>query len=189
MSIGNPLRPQGRVLRPSAPAWVAGAFAAAGILLSLDASAHAVLDPNTAPAGAYHRLVVRIAHGCNASPTVELSVGLPDGVAGGKPQPKAGWQVAIRREKLPEPFRDSHGNLVTDRVAEVVWSGGRLDDAHFDEFAIQVRLPNRPGETLRFPVVQRCETGEHRWVEIPEPGQRPGALKAPAPALLLLPRP
>ncbi|BBK31781.1 uncharacterized protein YcnI [Stella humosa] len=160
----------------------------AALATAPQARAHAVLDTATATAGSYHKLVVRIGHGCKGSPTVEVSVGLPDGVGGGKPQPKAGWQVATTKEKLAEPFRDGHGVLVTDRVAHVTWTGGPLDDAHFDEFAISVRLPNRPGETLRFPVVQRCQTGEHRWVEMPAPGQRPGELKEPAPGLMLLPR-
>ena len=187
MPIGQPGRSP-RERAAIAPMFGA-ALVAAATLHPADARAHAVLDTATALAGTYHKLVVRIGHGCSGSPTVELTVELPDGVAGGKPQPKPGWQVAVAREALADPFRDGHGNLVTDRVARVTWTGGPLEDWQFDEFAIQVRLPNRPGETLRIPVVQRCAAGEHRWTEVPEPGQRPGALRQPAPSLLLLPRP
>lgn len=186
MTMRKSLRPQDG--RASVAPLVGAAIVAAMLAAPLDARAHAVLDTGTATAGAYHKLVVRIGHGCAGQPTVELTIELPAGISGGKPQPKPGWQVAVAREPLAEPFRDGHGNLVTDRVARVTWSGGRLEDSHFDEFAVHVRLPNRPGETLHIPVVQRCETGEHRWVEVPGPGQRPGSLKSPAPALLLLPR-
>lgn len=185
-----PTGTRARSLRePAALAPMLGAvLVAAAILHPLDARAHAVLDTTTAVAGAYHKLVVRIGHGCAGSPTVEVTVELPDGVGGGRPQPKPGWQVAVAREPLAEPFRDAHGNEVKDRVARITWSDGRLEDWQFEEFAISIRLPNKPGETLRFPVIQRCREGEHRWVEVPQPGQRPGALREPAPALFLLPR-
>jgi uncharacterized protein YcnI len=185
MFAGVPLQPQSRCRHPLVSACLAGMLA----LAAGPAAAHAVLDTKVAPAGTYHKLVVRITHGCHGSPTVGVSVALPEGISGGKPQPKPGWQVAIEREPLAKSFRDGHGHEVTERVARIVWHGGRLEDDQFDEFAVQVRLPDRPGETLRFPVVQRCETGEMRWTDVPEPGQPPAALKAPAPSLLLAPRP
>ncbi|MGE0719441.1 MAG: YcnI family protein [Alphaproteobacteria bacterium] len=167
--------------------WIGAAIAATALVLAPGARAHATLEAATAVAGTYHKLVLRVPHGCDGTPTTAVSITLPDGVTGAKPQPKAGWELKVRQEKLAEPFRDAHGNVVADRPAEVTWSGGRLDDAFYDEFVVQVRLPNRPGETLHFPSVQICEKGEHRWVEIPAAGQRPGALRAPAPTLLLLP--
>ena len=95
----------------------------------------------------------------------------------------------MTRVKLPRPIEDAHGNKITETVGEVVWSGGRLLDEHFDEFALMMRLPDRPGTTLYFPVVQECEQGVHRWIEIPAPGQSARDLREPAPALRLLPKP
>ena len=33
-----------------------------------------------------------------------------------------------------------------------------------------MKLPDKPGETIYFPVVQTCESGEVAWIEIPEEG-------------------
>jgi uncharacterized protein YcnI len=69
----------------------------------------------------------------------------------------------------------------------VVWSGGRLDHAHFDDFVLQMRLPGGAGPVY-FPVVQECEQGVHRWIEIPREGQNAADLREPAPFLTLTPR-
>lgn len=184
-------RHRARVLREHAPLapLFGAALVAAALLHPLDARAHAVIDGGTAVAGSYHKLVVRITHGCDGNPTLAVAIDLPEGVTGAKPQPKAGWEVSVERRPLATPVRDGHGHTATDRVARVTWAGGRLEDWQFEEFAIQVRLPDRPGDTIRVPVVQRCSTGEHRWTEVPEPGKEPVRLRNPAPALRLLPRP
>jgi hypothetical protein len=89
MPIGQPGRSP-RERAAIAPMFGA-ALVAAAILHPADARAHAVLDTATALAGTYHKLVVRIGHGCSGSPTVELTVELPDGAAGAsQPKPVAG---------------------------------------------------------------------------------------------------
>jgi uncharacterized protein YcnI len=42
---------------------------------------------------------------------------------------------------------------------------------------------------LYFPVVQECEKGVHRWIEIPAAGKSSGDYPEPAPALKLQPKP
>jgi len=106
-----------------------------------------------------------------------------------KPQPKPGWQLAITRVRLAKPVDAGHGNLISETVSEVSWSGGPLADEHFDEFRIVMKLPDRPGTTLYFPVVQDCREGVQRWIEIPDKGRPAGELKEPAPALTLTPKP
>lgn len=96
MTMRKSLRPQDG--RASVAPLVGAAIVAAMLAAPLDARAHAVLDTGTATAGAYHKLVVRIGHGCAGQPTVELTIELPAGISGGKPQPKPGWQVAVARE-------------------------------------------------------------------------------------------
>jgi uncharacterized protein YcnI len=118
---------------------------------------------------------------------VRVRVRIPTGVIGVKPQPKAGWELTIRKEKLERPVVESHGRTITEVVAEVTWSGKLLDE-NFDQFGIHMRLPNKPGETLHFPTVQECETGVHRWIEIPAAGKSRGDYKEPAPFLRLTPR-
>ena len=57
-------------------------------------------------------------------------------------------------------------------VKEVVWSGGKLPDDNYDEFVISTFLTGslKPNTTLYFPVVQECEQGISRWIDIPADG-------------------
>ena len=156
--------------------------------LSFPAAAHVTLDQRQAPADSYYKASLRVTHGCKGSPTVRVRVRLPEGVSGARPQPKAGWKVDITRVKLPTPLDDGHGGKITETVGEVSWSGAMLPDEFFDEFALIMRLPDRPGATLHFPVVQECAQGVHRWIEIPEGGKSARDYKEPAPALQLTPK-
>jgi uncharacterized protein YcnI len=151
------------------------------------ALAHATLEAGQAPAGSYYKAVARIGHGCDGSPTLKVRIRMPEGVTAVKPQPKAGWELATVKGKLATPVADSHGNTITEGVTEVAWTG-RLLDEHYDEFVVRLKLPDRPGETVYFPIVQECEQGAHRWIEIPKPGQDPDALKEPAPGVRLQPK-
>jgi uncharacterized protein YcnI len=163
----------------------------AALALSLaagQAAAHVTLDRREAPADSYFKAVLRAPHGCKGSPTVRIRVRIPEGVLGVKPQPKPGWKIDIARVKLATPVDNGHGGEITETVGEVAWSGGPLADEHFDEFAMMTRLPDRPGATLYFPVVQECVQGAHRWIEIPQPGRPAADYKEPAPALLLTPK-
>lgn len=153
------------------------------------AYAHVTLEASQAPADSFQKVVLRVPHGCAGSPTVKLRVQIPEGVTGVKQQPKTGWKSAPVRGRLPTPFDDGHGKPITEGVREAVWSGGRLNDDEFDEFAMHVKLPNRPGTTLYFPVVQECVKGVTRWIETPEEGKGPQGLKEPAPSLRLIPKP
>lgn len=149
--------------------------------------AHAVLERGEAPADSYFKAVIGIGHGCEGSPTLRVRVRIPEGILGIKPQPKAGWELTIRKEKLPAPVDAGHGRIITEEVAEVVWSG-RLLNENYDEFVMQMKLPNLPGETLYFATVQECEKGVHRWIEIPAAGKSRNDYREPAPALKLLPK-
>ena len=76
-------------------------------------------------------------------------------------------------------------------MTEISWSGGKLPDAYYDEFVFAAFLAGdlEAGKTLYFPVVQECEKGVHRWIEIPAAGRAgPTIYPEPAPALKLLPK-
>lgn len=149
------------------------------------AFAHVTLETRQAPASSTYKAVLKVPHGCGGSPTVRIRVQIPEGVIGVKPQPKAGWELAIVKGPLAHPVQDSHGNMVTEAVREVIWSGGRLPDEHYDEFVFSLKLPDAPDTTLYFPTVQDCEAGVKRWIEIPEEGRSAADYKEPAPALRL----
>ena len=153
------------------------------------AFAHVTLETREYPADATAKLVLKVPHGCAGSPTVNLLVRIPDGVLNVKPQPKPGWQLVTVKGKLATPITGGHGETITESVREVHWTGGRLSDDHYDEFVFRAKLPDKPGATLYFPVVQECEKGVNRWIEIPAPGKSRRDYKEPAPMLRLLAKP
>jgi len=157
-------------------------------LIALDAQAHVTLEQTQASADSYYKATLRSPHGCKGAPTVRLRVRIPEGVTGVKPQPKPGWKLEITRVKLATALDDGHGGKITETVGEVAWAGGPLADEHFDEFMMMMKLPDRPGTTLYFPVVQECAQGVNRWIEIPAQGKSARDLKEPAPALRLIPK-
>ncbi len=161
---------------------------ASSFVITPTAHAHATLEVLQAPAGTYYKAVLRVPHGCEGSPTTAVKIRIPAGVTAVKPQPKPGWELHTVIGQLDEPHTDGHGQQITEGVTEVHWTGGRLLDEHYDEFAMRVRLPDAPGETLFFPTVQECEQGVHRWIEIPEAGRTGDDHDEPAPRLRLTPR-
>ena len=165
----------------------AGAFACLSA-----ASAHVTLERQEAPVGASYKAVLRVPHGCAGSPTTAIRVRLPVGIIGVKPMPKPGWQLNTVTGRYQKPYT-LRGAPVNEGVTEISWSGGKLADAHYDEFVftgvIAEELAGTP--VIYFPVVQECEKGVHRWIEIPtgKPSEGHGAGGAePAAALRLLPK-
>ena len=153
------------------------------------ASAHVALDKKEVPVGSFYKAVLTVPHGCDGSPTVRIAVQIPEGVISVKPMLKAGWTIEVKRGEYAKPYSYLHGAKMTQGPKEIAWSGGHLPDAYFDEFALQAFIAGEltPGTMLYFPVVQTCEKGEHRWVQIPsadKPGDNPGE---PAPAIKLVP--
>ena len=159
------------------------AFALLG--LPVVSAAHVVLEQQTAPAGSYYKGTFRVGHGCEGSATVALTVTLPEPMASVKPMVKPGWTVSTRSEKLAQPLMN-HGKPVTEAVVEVSWRGGPLADAHYDEFALMMKLPDAPGRRW-FKVMQQCEQGANDWSQIPAEGQGMRDVKMPAAVLDLLP--
>lgn len=149
------------------------------------ASAHVGVTASTDEAGAHAVLSFSVPHGCDGSPTTELGILLPDGINSVTPTRNPFYTVETVTETLEPPVVDGHGNEVTQRVAEVVWTALEpLPDGQRDVLELAVQLPaEAAGTTLYFPVVQACEDGESAWVEIPAEGQDPHDLALPAPSL------
>jgi periplasmic copper chaperone A len=152
------------------------------------ATAHVTLETREYPAASTAKLVLKVPHGCEGAPTVSVRVRIPDTVLNVKPQPKAGWQLTTVKGKLATPITGEHGETITESVREVQWSGGRLEDGFYDEFVFRGQLPDQPGATIYFPVVQDCDKGVNRWIETPEAGKTRRDYKFPAPELRLLPK-
>ena len=159
-------------------------------LAASPAAAHVYLESKQATVGASYKAVFAVPHGCSGSPTVKIRVQIPEGVIAVKPMPKAGWNVDIVEGQYASAY-DYHGNKLTSGVKEVVWSGGKLPDHNYDEFVVSSFLTDslKPDTTLYFPVVQECEQGVSRWIDIPKEGEGHGhGSKSPAPGVKLMPK-
>ena len=153
------------------------------------ASAHVVLETREATAGNGYKAVLKVGHGCDGAATTAIRVRVPEGVVNVKPMPTAGWTLATKEGEYAQAY-ESHGRTITRGVTEIAWTGGTLPDGWYDEFVFQTVLPKQPaGTVLYFPVVQECEKGAHRWIEIPEPGKTPADYREPAPGLTLTEKP
>ncbi|HVJ43616.1 MAG TPA: YcnI family protein [Dongiaceae bacterium] len=166
---------------------LAACAAACLILFPVAALAHVTLETGEAPADGYYKAVLRVPHGCEGAPTTAIRVQIPAGVKQAKPMPKPGWQLAVKKEKLAQPY-DWYGTQVTEDVREISWSGGNLPDAFYDEFVFRAKLPDAAGQVIRFPVIQTCATGEAKWIEIPAAGAAEDSVEHPAPSLKLGPK-
>jgi uncharacterized protein YcnI len=155
------------------------------------ASAHVTLERRQAPVGSYYKAVFAVPHGCAGSPTVKVRVQVPEGVIGIKPMPKAGWTVETVKGKYATEY-EFHGAKISEGIKEVVWTGGKLADDNYDEFVFSSYLTPglKPETMLYFPVVQECEKGVSRWIDIPAGGGSSGGhshdSKTPAPGLKLI---
>lgn len=159
------------------------AIVMAAVFVSV-AAAHVEPTQSTAPAGGYPTIGFNVPHGCDGSPTRQLTIQIPAGVSYVKPRMMPGWRITIKRGKLPQPVKDFEGNTVTTGVLAVTWTGGPLPDAYFATFDLMLGMPNTPGKTLYFKAVQRCVKGVTRWIEIPKPGE--DEPEHPAPAVKLV---
>lgn len=164
--------------------------AALAALVAGPAVAHVTLETQTAPVGSTYKAVARVPHGCKGAATIKVRVQIPEGVIAVKPMPKAGWMLETVKGKYEKAY-DYYGTPTAEGVREVVWSGGKLLDEHYDEFVFRAYLTTdlKPETTLYVPIVQECEGGGvERWIEIPAAGKVSDDYKFPAPGLKLTPK-
>jgi hypothetical protein len=136
--------------------------------LASAASAHVTLVQPEAIPGQVWDSAIRIGHGCSKSPTTRIELTIPPMLGAPIAVAKPGWKV------------ETLGTTI-------IWSGGSLPDGEKGEFAFQTKVAKDAtlGSVVA-PVIQKCESGEHRWVEIVQPGQDPKEVKSPAPVVKLV---
>jgi uncharacterized protein YcnI len=156
----------------------------------MPAAAHVTLETKEAPVGTFYKAVLRVPHGCDGSATTAIRVKIPEGLIDVKPIPKAGWKLATITGPYTKTYKYGHGAQLSEGVIEIAWSSGNLPDAFYDEFVFQAFIPEdqQPGHFLYFPVVQECEKGVNRWIDIPAEGISAHESSEPAPVLRLLPK-
>jgi hypothetical protein len=152
----------------------------------IPAFAHVTLETAEAKANSTYKAVLRVGHGCKGEATQTLRVQIPEGVIAVKPSPKPGWTLTTVIGRYDRTY-DYFGTPLSEGVKEIVWSGGSLADAHYDEFVFRARITDMGGESaIFFPTVQECATASERWTEIPARGEDPHKLKSPAPDLTIV---
>jgi uncharacterized protein YcnI len=159
-------------------------------LLASPALAHITLETQQAPVGSTYKAVLRVPHGCKGAATIKVRVQIPEGVIAVKPQPKSGWTLETIKGQYGKAY-DYYGTPTSEGVKEVIWSGGKLLDEHYDEFALRAYLTSdlKSDTTLFVPVVQECDGGSvERWIEIPAAGKSADDYKFPAPGVKLTPK-
>ena len=164
---------------------VTAAAAALSIAGAMPASAHVTVKTDNAAAGSYTVLQVSVPHGCDGSATTKVSIKIPEGINMVTPTRNSFYSVEKVMKDLPEPITDAHGNKITQRVDEVVYTAKTpLPADQRDVFELSTKLPeDAAGKTLYFPTVQKCEKGETAWVQMPAEGQDPHELENPSPEL------
>jgi uncharacterized protein YcnI len=164
-------------------------LAAAGTMFASTAFAHVTLEQQEARVGAGYKAVFRVPHGCAGSATTSIRVKIPEGYIGAKPMPKPGWTLNITKGKYAKAYK-AYGHPISEGTTEIDWTGGKLLDDNYDEFVMSGYLADSlpTDKKFYFPVVQECEKGVNRWIEIPAEGADPDSVEHPAPAVKLLPK-
>jgi len=139
----------------------AGVTAGAVALLPGVAAAHIAPQPAAVEAGSAATVEFLVEHGCGDSPTTELRFQLPDDVTDAEAVAKDGWTTSV------------NGGVVT-------FNGNSLDAHTSTTFGIAFTAPAE-ATTIYFPVVQKCDTGETAWIQLPVDGE--GEPERPAPAV------
>jgi uncharacterized protein YcnI len=132
------------------------------------AQAHVTLQPNTAKAGAYTRLDVRIPNERDDASTNKVEVQFPDGFASASYEPVPGWDVKVSKKKLATPVQTDDGEI-TEGVDTITWTAKSDADAippgAFEDFGLSVQIPGKAGDKLTFKALQTYTGGEVvRWI-------------------------
>jgi uncharacterized protein len=142
---------------------IATALAAAGLLaLPAAAGAHVTVQPDTATAGGFTRLDVRVPTERDVA-TTKVQLQLPDGFAEASWEPVPGWNVKVTKAKLAQPVKTDDGE-VTEEVKQITWSGGSIPPEAFQDFGLSVQIPDKAGK-LTFKALQTYADGQVvRWI-------------------------
>ena len=144
------------------------AVAVATLAIPAAAQAHVTLQPNTAAAGAFTRLDVRVPNERDDASTAKVQVQFPDGFASASYEPVAGWNVKVDTGTLATPIQTDDGEI-TEGVTGITWTAeddaAAIPPGGFRDFGISVQIPGKAGDKLTFKALQTYTGGEVvRWI-------------------------
>jgi periplasmic copper chaperone A len=162
---------------------VAACIVLGALAVPATADAHVTLNPGEWEAGGFARFSVRVPNERDNADTTRVTVQFPENVISASFQPVEGWKRTVTMERLDEPIEEEGEDPITERLATVTWSGGRIRPGEFQEFGISFQVPeDAVGEALAFPSIQRYSNGEVvRWIgpeDADEPAPRVEVLPA-----------
>ncbi len=151
------------------------------LVCGLPASAHVGFVKRQIPLARTIESALRVPHGCNGSATLRVRMRIPRAVLAVRPPAKEGWTVSITGE---------------GSARELAWTG-RLPANETGVFPLVMDLDAsaKAGDVIYFPVVQECESGVSRWIDVKgkpsadiSPADEDDESSSPAPSIRLLPR-
>jgi uncharacterized protein YcnI len=153
---------------------IAAAVLAAALLIPAAAQAHVTVQPNTAPAGGFTRLDVRVPNEQDKAATTKVEVEMPPGFAFASYEPVPGWKTTVKTEKLDQPIQTDDGEI-DSQVKTITWTADStaagIQPGQFQDFGLSVGLPadGKPGDALTFPAIQTYDNGDVvRWIGDPD---------------------
>jgi uncharacterized protein YcnI len=162
---------------------VAACMVVAAVAVPATADAHVTLNPREWEAGGFARFAVRVPNERDNADTTRVTVQFPENVVSASFQPVEGWRRTVKMERLDAPIEEEGEEPITERIARVTWSGGRIKPGEFQEFGVSFQVPeDAAGKSLTFPSIQRYSNGEVvRWIG-PESADEPAPLVTVLPA-------
>jgi uncharacterized protein YcnI len=132
------------------------------------AQAHVTLQPNTAAAGAFTRLDVRVPNERDDATTTKIEVQFPTGFADASYEANPNWDVKVTKKKLATPVKTDDGE-VTEGVDTITWTAKSGADAippgAFEDFGLSVQVPGKAGDKLTFKALQTYSDKQVvRWI-------------------------
>ena len=142
----------------------------AALACATSALAHISIHPNTAPAGAFATLDVRVPGEQQGAHVTKVDVLFPAGFTDVDYEAVPGWSVKVIERKLATPVH-SDGETIETEIAQLVWTWtgplGEVGDGQFIQFPLSVAIPeDASGKTLEFRTVQRYSDGQTvHWID------------------------
>jgi len=160
---------------------ILAAAAVLALLAPAAAQAHVTLQPNTAQAGGYTRLDVRVPNERDDAATTKVDVQLPPGFIAASYEPLPGWTVEVTRSKAEKPIDTGEGLQSDTEVSRITWTGdgkqGIVRPGEFQDFGLSLKMPEgEAGDKLTFKALQTYDDGQVvRWIG-PEDADEPAPI-------------
>ena len=174
---------------PRSPLRAVSVLAACGLVVLVvagPAAAHITTFPSAATQGGSDlELTFRVPNEEAKASTTKVEITFPADhpIANVLVQPVAGWTVQVQNTTLATPIKTDDGD-VSQVLAKVTWSGGRIDPGQYAGFHVIFGLLPSGTDQIVFKAVQTYSNGDVvRWIDVARTGQP--APDHPAPVLAL----